>query len=147
MMNLRLGTLTLVSVAVVSGCQTTTRSGPRGEQRTVEPVARPAADITPSREVQAPTDRASPQANAAAALIAQARQMIEAGRWDQALTRLERAASINPRDGAGHYWLAEVWRAQGDKGQAREHHRLAKRYLAGQEGWADKLDRQAAAIK
>lgn len=146
MVNLRLGTLILAAVAVLSGCQTTTRSGP-SQQRMVEPVARQSADISPSGRVEAPTGRASPQANAAAALIAQARQMIDAGRWDQALTRLERAASINPRDGAGHYWLAEVWRSKGDKGQAREHHRLAKRYLAGREEWADKLDRQADALR
>ena len=137
-------------LGLLAGCSTTGRSGPTGPsappppiERRPEPVAQQSADVAASGEVNSPTGRASPQATAAAALIRQARKMIDARRWDAALTRLERAASINPRDGAGHYWLAEVWRAKGDADQALEHHRLAKRYLAGRADWASRLARQA----
>ena len=80
-------------------------------------------------------------------LVAKARTLYRNGRYDQALNRLEQATSIDPRNGPGHYWLAAVWLAKGDRQQAREHHRLALRYLGGRNSWTEKLERQAQALE
>ncbi|MEM7676802.1 MAG: tetratricopeptide repeat protein [Myxococcota bacterium] len=90
--------------------------------------------------------RNSPQATAARALIEQAKKMLKSGSVDSALVRLERAASISPRDGEAHYWLAQAWLDKGNQSQAAEHHRLASRYLSGRSEWQARLDRQAAAV-
>lgn len=114
--------------------------------------------LTPPEPVQAPRPvrspvqthpmpRATPQATAAAALVNEGRRFLRAGRVDAALGRLERAASLDPRSGEGHYWLAQVWLAKGDAGQAREHHRLAERYLGDQPDWYTRLRTQAEAIR
>ena len=126
------------ALCLAFGCRTT-----RDTQTPIqapEPVrARPATRATPPAT---PT----PQANAARALMDEGKRLFESGRIDDALSRLERAASLNPRNGEGHYWLAEVWLAKGNSDQAQEHHKLAKRYLAGDAEWSDRLKTQQAAI-
>ena len=133
----------MVAVAAV-GCGATGRVG-RGPIDEAPPPPPP----PPTTRAPAPTidDQNSPQAAAASALIAQARQLYQSGRLDAALSRLERAASVNPRDGVGHYWLAEVWWAKGNGDQAAEHHRLARRYLAGRDDWSGRLQKQRVTVE
>lgn len=110
-----------------------------------EPVQAPRPVRSPVQT--RPIPRATPQATAARALVNEGRRFLRAGRVDAALGRLERAASLDPRSGEGHYWLAQVWLAKGDASQAREHHRLAERYLGDQPDWDARLRSQANALR
>ena len=135
--------ISLFSLAAATGCRTTVRTDGLTEREAEllgEPPPPPPAEADP--EPEAP----SPEEAAASALVAKARRLIKRGRLDAALSQLERASSINPRSGEGHYWLAEVWLAKGDKDQAAEHHRLARRYLSGQAQWAKPLSRQGKSL-
>ena len=120
------------------GCATTA-SGAGGSPAT---APSPKAAAVPPPAQQPP----SPQSAAADALVQQGRKLFKARNYEAALGRLERAMSVNPRHGAGHYWLAEVWRAKGDLQQAREHHRLAKRYLSGRTDWQGRIVKQGDSL-
>lgn len=72
--------------------------------------------------------------------------MVVVGRYDAALGRLEQATSVDPRHGEAHFWLAEIWLAKKDAEQASEHHKLARRYLAGRVGWPERLGEQGARV-
>ena len=131
----------LLLLVLAAACRTVPVAGPESPVK-AEPGEQPEVFRTTPR----PLDT-SPQANAAKALIAQARKLYSAGKHEAALGRLERAISVNPRNGEGHYWLAQVWLAKGDKDQAQEHYKLARRYLSGRDEWVDRLQRQGSKVR
>ncbi len=131
--------LALLIVAVAAGCSTTADS----RTRRSESGSTGAADAGRKRRPPPPP---SPQSDAASALVRQARKLYRNAQYDQALNKLTQATGVYPRSGESHYWLAAVWLAKGNRDQAREHHRFARRYLGGQARWAERLKRQAKAI-
>ncbi|MEL7370430.1 MAG: tetratricopeptide repeat protein [Myxococcota bacterium] len=135
----------LATLGLSSACASlTSGSSPRSGVETASPEVPPPPPPPPVARRSRST---SPQATAARALIGQAKKMLKSGSVDAALVRLERAASISPRDGEAHYWLSEAWLEKGNVTQAAEHHQLAARYLAGRSEWEVRLDRQASEIR
>ena len=120
-------------VLVLAGCAGVTPATPEGTVPEVE-------------EGPVPSDEPSPRVLASLQLTQQARTLLEGGQFDDAISVLERAVSLNPTSGENFYYLAEAWLMKGDTTQAEEFNRLADLYLKG-DGWEAKVVEQRERIR
>ena len=104
----------------------------------------PPPEAVPPEAVQ---DELSRRAQVAAALTDQGRQLLEAGRVDQAIRIFEQALSQSAYYGPGYYYLAESWLRKDNGIQARAFHEQAALYLNDQSAWRERLNRQQKRIE
>lgn len=117
---------------VLASCAGVTPASPEGATPEVDEGA------VPSREP-------SPRVLASLELTQQARTLLERGQFDDAISVLERAVSLNPTSAENFYYLAEAWLMKGDTTQAEEFNRLADLYLKGDD-WEMKVVEQRERI-
>jgi tetratricopeptide (TPR) repeat protein len=104
----------------------------------------PSPDAMPPEAVQ---DELSRRAKVAAALTDQGRQLLEAGRVDQAIRIFEQALSQSAYYGPGYYYLAESWLQKDNGTQALAFHEQAALYLSDQPVWGERLNGQQKRIE
>ena len=110
------------------------------------PSTPPTEDALPAEDAAAPSEVPSPRALASLRLTEQGRMLLENGYPDDAISILERAVGLNPKNGENYYYLAEAWIAKRDTVQAEEFNRLAALYLKGND-WKVKLLDQRERIR
>lgn len=68
------------------------------------------------------------------------------GDTEAAISSLERAVSINPRDGKAYYHLAEAWMVKKDIRLATQYNKLALIHLRGDSKWSSMAEKQKKRI-
>jgi hypothetical protein len=109
----------------------------------VSPI--PPAPEAPRPEPEQPPPQ-QPRHMASVQLTQQARMLIERKSYDDAIRVLERAISLNPRNGENYYHMAEAWYRKGNQTQAAEFNRLAGMYLS-EPPWKERVEHQHRAIQ
>jgi len=66
---------------------------------------------------------------------------------DDAINLLERAISLDPKEGRNYYYLSSAWMIKGNKIQAYEFNKLAEIYLDETDEWSRKVEDQKKRIE
>jgi len=103
----------------------------------------PVASLYPTESIRTPPARAQ----ASLRLTEQARELIAAGKADEAIRTLEKALNLDPQNSRSYYFLAEAWLLKGDKTRAAQFNRLAESHLRNDRAWASKVSAQKQRIK
>jgi predicted Zn-dependent protease len=131
------GTLYLLCV-ILSGCAAIAPSPP------TQPS--PSAPEVKKEKKEQPEAKPRPRELASLHLTEQGRTLLEDGKYDDAISVLERAVSLSASNGKNYYYLAEAWLRKGNAKQAREWNRLAEMYLAGDQAWLQRVHNQRGRI-
>jgi predicted Zn-dependent protease len=123
---------------VLSGCATTAP--------TPQKQPSPSAPEVKKEKKEQPEAKPRPRELASLHLTEQGRTFLEEGRYDDAISVLERAVSLSASNGKNYYYLAEAWLRKGNGTQAREWNRLAEMYLAGDQEWLRRVYNQRERI-
>jgi len=111
------------------------------------PPMPPAPEVPPHiPEPELPPPPAEPRQLASVQLTQQGRMLVERKSYDDAIRILERAISLNPRNGENYYYMAEAWLGKGNSSQAREFNRLAGMYLS-ESDWKLRVEEQRRGIE
>lgn len=105
----------------------------------------------PAPELIAPPDKSQGYSDsrtiASHTLTSQGYELLEKGDIDGALRLLERAVGINPSDGPGYFYLAEVWLAKDNLPLSARFNKLATIYLRKDREWARRAKNQKLRIE
>ena len=134
----------VLGILLFSACRPAILAPPPDLEPPPEERKAPPPDAVPPEAVQ---DELSRRAQVAAALTDQGRQLLEAGRVDQAIRIFEQALSQSAYYGPGYYYLAESWLQKDNGTQARAFHEQATLYLNDQSAWRERLNRQQKRIE
>jgi len=74
-------------------------------------------------------------------------RFLENSKPDDAIHLLERAISLDPREGRNYYYLSSAWMMKRNKIQADEFNKLAEMYLGETEEWNRKIEDQRKRIE
>ena len=96
-----------------------------------------------ARETARPS---SPREDASTQLTQEARQLLQAGNYDNAIRLLEQAIGLNPDNGQSYYYLAQAWLKKGKFSEAKEFNGLAQVYLKDDKEWLIRVENQANQI-
>lgn len=107
----------------------------------------PAEQQAKDPEAESPATEPGPRLLASLELTREARQLIEAGRADQAIRMLERAMALDSSNGRNYYYLSEAWLLKGDTTQAGHFNELAFIYLRTDDTWRPRVLDQKNRIK
>jgi Tfp pilus assembly protein PilF len=88
----------------------------------------------------------SPREDASTQLTQEARQLLQAGNYDNAIRLLEQAVGLNPDNGQSYYYLAQAWLKKGRFSEAKEFNGLAQIYLKDDKQWLVRVEDQANQI-
>lgn len=88
----------------------------------------------------------SPREDASTQLTQEARQLLQAGNYDNAIRLLEQAVGLNPDNGQSYYYLAQAWLKKGKFSEAKEFNGLAQIYLKDDKEWLIRVENQANQI-
>jgi len=86
------------------------------------------------------------RSRASAALRLHACKLLDRNQADDAIDLLERAISLDPKEGRNYYYLSKGWMIKKNATQAIEFNNLAEIYLGYDEEWAHKVTDQRAEI-
>jgi tetratricopeptide (TPR) repeat protein len=134
----------VLGILLFSACRPAMIAPPPATEAPPSERKAPSPDAVPPGAVQ---DELSRRAQVAAALTDQGRQLLEAGRVDQAIRIFEQALAQSAYYGPGYYYLAESWLQKDDGTQASAFHEQAALYLNGQSAWRERLHRQQKRIE
>lgn len=101
----------------------------------------------PPETTEVPRETPNPRALASLDLSRQAQILIEAGRFDEAIRKLEQAVNLHPGSGENYYYLAEAWRLKGNAAQATAYNNLAEIRFRDDPEWMRRLDVQKQRIE
>ncbi|MEN6320882.1 MAG: tetratricopeptide repeat protein [Syntrophaceae bacterium] len=127
---------------ILSGC-TAIAPTPQSQPPTQPPPSAP--EVKKEKKEQAEA-KPRPRELASLHLTDQGRILLEKGKYDDAISVLERAVSLSASNGKNYYYLAEAWLRKGNGTQAREWNRLAEMYLAGDQEWLRRVHNQRERI-
>jgi tetratricopeptide (TPR) repeat protein len=88
----------------------------------------------------------TPRESAAMQLTQEGKDLLEAGKPDNALRLFEQAIGLNPNDGQCYYYIAQAWLEKGAQAEAREFNSLARDYLKDDVKWTKRVIKQASRI-
>jgi tetratricopeptide (TPR) repeat protein len=88
----------------------------------------------------------SAREDASSQLTQEARQLLQAGNYDNAIRLLEQAIGLNPDNGQSYYYLAQAWLKKGKFSEAKEFNGLAQIYLKDDREWLIRVESQADQI-
>jgi len=74
-------------------------------------------------------------------------KLLENQKSDDAINLLERAISLDPKEGQNYYHLSRAWQMKGNTNQALEFNNLAGIYLGGSDEWHQKVEDQKKNIE
>jgi tetratricopeptide (TPR) repeat protein len=114
------------------------------EGKTPEPAA-PPPEAPETTEV--PRETFTPRALASLELSKQAQFLIDEGKFNEAIRKLEQAVNLHPGNGEYYYYLAEAWRLKGNAPQASEYNILASIRLGDDPEWTTRIDLQKKRIE
>ncbi len=89
----------------------------------------------------------SPRARASLRLTERARQLIEEGQENDAITTLEQAINLNSANSLSYYYMAEAWLRKGDTDRALKFNILAKSGLSASREWSARVEAQRERIE
>jgi tetratricopeptide (TPR) repeat protein len=92
------------------------------------------------------TRPSSAREDASSQLTQEARQLLQAGSYDNAIRLLEQAIGLNPDNGQSYYYLAQAWLKKGRFSEAKEFNGLAQIYLKDDREWLIRVENQADQI-
>ena len=102
----------------------------------------------PSRlkEGKPEASRKDPRLMTSLNLTAMGERHIRNGRYDEAISVLEKSVAVYAQNGKNYYYLAEAWLRKGNLSLAKEFNQLASIYLKDDKGFAGRVIEQKRAI-
>lgn len=109
-----------------------------------KPASKDSDSIHGSKPTPAEKDRS--RAKASGSYTEKGYSQLKKGDTEAAISSLERAVSINPRDGKAYYHLADAWLQKKDLRLAAQYNKLALIHLKGDAKWSARAEKQRKRI-
>mgnify|MGYP002813476013 CR=1 FL=1 len=128
----------IVILVVLSGCSLWRPKAP--QSKAGEDIKSHPAIIPEQTDIDART-------KAAGEFRQRACKFLEKRKPDDAINLLERAISLDPKEGQNYYHLSRAWLMKGNTAQALEFNNLAGIYLGESDEWNQKVEDQKKSIE